>query len=168
MSTDIKVRVDFICVHNAGRSQMAAAFAERECAYRDLEDVVEVHSGGTDPKEEVHDEVVHAMSEVGIDLSDRTPKYVPDLEQLRESDYLVTMGCSISKFNPGSYGVKSYTWDLRNPDGEDPETVRRVRDEIESRVNELFDEIEPMVENERVGSAASESLLTTLRDALPF
>ncbi len=168
MPTDTKVRVDFVCVHNAGRSQMAAAFAERECADRDLEDVVEVHSGGTDPKENVHDEVVRAMSEVGIDLSDRTPRYVPDLERLRESDYLVTMGCSISKFNPGSYGVKSYTWDLRNPDGADPETVGRVRDEIESRVTELFDEIEPIAENERAESAASESLFATLRDALPF
>lgn len=168
MLTDTKVRVDFICVHNAGRSQMAAAFAERECADRDLEDVVEVHSGGTDPKKEVHDGVVRAMSEVGINHSDRTRKYVPDLEQLSESDYLITMCCSIAKFNLGSYGVKSYTWDLRNPGGEDPETVRRVRDETESRVNELFDEIEPIVENERAGSAASESLFTTLRDVLPF
>ncbi|MFC6720091.1 low molecular weight phosphatase family protein [Halobacteriaceae bacterium SHR40] len=101
MTDNDTIRIDFVCVHNAGRSQMAAAFAERECAERNLESDVEIYSGGTDPADGVHDEVVQVMSEVGIDITDREPKYVADLDRLKESHYLVTMGCSISKFNPG-------------------------------------------------------------------
>ena len=117
MTSADEIRLDFICVHNAGRSQMAAAFAERERAERGLEDVVEIHSGGTDPADAVHEEVVDAMAEVGIDVADRTPRYVADLENLKDTDYLVTMGCPIRKFNPAQYGVRSHEWDLANPDG---------------------------------------------------
>ena len=67
-----KIRLDFVCVHNAGRSQMAAAFAERERAERGLENVVEIHSGGTDPADTVHEEVIEAMAEVGVDIADKT------------------------------------------------------------------------------------------------
>ncbi|PSQ14328.1 hypothetical protein BRC99_03050, partial [Halobacteriales archaeon QS_7_69_60] len=119
MTSADTIRLDFICVHNAGRSQMAAAFAERERAERGLEDVVEIHSGGTDPAEAVHEEVVDAMAEVGIDVADRTPGYVADLENLKDTDYLVTMGCPIRKFNPAQYGVRSHEWNLANPDGQD-------------------------------------------------
>lgn len=161
-----KIRLDFVCVHNAGRSQMAAAFAERERAERNLEDVVEVHSGGTDPADTVHGEVVEAMAEVEIDITERIPKYVAELEDLRETDYLVTMGCSIMKFNPAQYGVESHEWDLTNPDGQDMETVRDVRDEIERRVETLFDELDRRVEKERVSKDSSGSVITSIRESL--
>lgn len=135
------IRVDFICPQNAGRSQMAAAFAERERAARELESIVEIHSSGTRPAENVHDEVVEAMAEIDIDVSDRTPTYVVP-EDLEQSHFVITMGCTVSEFNPEHYGVESRLWDLTNPDGEDMDTVRGVRDEVERRVEALFDEIE--------------------------
>lgn len=160
------VRLDFVCVHNAGRSQMAAAFAERERSERGLEDVVEIHSGGTEPADAVHEEVVEAMAEVGIDMTDRNPKWVAELEQLENSDYLVTMGCSIMQFDPAQYGVESHEWDLINPDGQDMETVRDVRDEIEARVDTLFDDVERLVEEERANTDSSDGLITSIRDSL--
>jgi len=160
-----RIRVDFVCVHNAGRSQMAAAFAERECSERGVEDVVEIHSGGTDPADAIHEPVQEAMAEVGLDVADRTPRYV-DLDQLEESRYLITMGCSIAKFNPAQYGVESHSWDLTNPDGQDMETVREVRDEIETRVETLFDDIERLAEEYRVDADSTRGIVGTIRDAL--
>ena len=168
MTSADTIRLDFICVHNAGRSQMAAAFAERERAERGLEDVVEIHSGGTDPADAVHEEVVDAMAEVGIDVADRTPRYVADLENLKDTDYLVTMGCPIRKFNPAQYGVQSHEWDLANPDGQDTQTVREVRDEIERRVETLFDELDRRVEEEPAGTDSSSGVVGSIRDALSF
>jgi len=166
MGSNDSIRIDFVCVHNAGRSQMAAAFAERERSERGLEDIVEVHSGGTDPADAIHEEVVEAMDEVGIDITDRTPKYVADLDRLRESHYLVTMGCSISRFNPTQYGVESRSWDLTDPDGGDIETVREVRDTIETRVETLFDEIERRAEEKRATVDSSDGIVGSIRDAL--
>lgn len=166
MKSGDKVRIDFVCVRNAGRSQMAAAFAERERSERDLEDIVEIRSGGTDPAETVHEEVVEAMSEVGIDIADRSPQYVAELEHLKETDYLVTMGCSISKFNPAQYGVESHEWDLTDPDGQDLETVREVRNEIETRVEDIFDEIERLAEEKRANTDSSGGIVTAIRDSL--
>lgn len=163
-----QIRIDFICVHNAGRSQMAAAFAERERDDRGLEEVVEIHSGGTDPADKIHQEVVTAMDEIDIDVSDRSPKWVV-LDDLKESHYLVTMGCSITEFNPAQYGVESRAWDLTNPDGEDMETVRDVRDEIERRVAELFDEIErTATESDDDRESVSARVSGAVRDALSF
>ncbi|WP_281195317.1 low molecular weight phosphatase family protein [Halorubrum sp. F4] len=166
MIANDRIRLDFICVHNAGRSQMAAAFAERERSERGLEDLVEIHSGGTDPADTVHEEVVDAMAEVGIDIADRNPKWVAELEQLENSDYLVTMGCSIMQFDPAQYGVKSHEWDVTNPDGRDMEIVRDVRDEIEAKVETLFDEVERLVEEERTNTDSSGGLITSIRDSL--
>lgn len=166
MATSDQVRLDFVCVHNAGRSQMAAAFAERESAERELEELVDVESGGTDPADSVHEEVVEAMAEVGIDISDRSPKYVAELEYLEDSDYLVTMGCSITKFNPAQYGVESHEWELTNPDGQDMNTVREVRDEIKTRVEALFDEIERLEENERANTGSPDGIVASIRETL--
>lgn len=141
MANSDTIRVDFICPQNAGRSQMAAAFAERERADRELEQIVEVHSSGTRPAESVHDEVVEAMAEVDIDVSDRSPIYVVP-EDLETSHFVITMGCTVAEFNPEHYGIESREWNLTNPDGEDMETVREVRDEVQQRVEALFDEIE--------------------------
>jgi len=135
--TDDPTRVAFVCVRNAGRSQMAAAFAERECERRGLGDRVEVRSGGTDPAESVHDGVLIAMNEAGFDLSDRTPRAITD-DELRSCDYVATMGCSTLSLD----GVESRDWALDDPGGEETERVREIRDEVRERVVALFDEIE--------------------------
>lgn len=106
------------------------------------------------------------MAEGGIDIADQSPSWVANLDNLKDSDYLVTMGCSITKFNPAQYGVESHQWDLTNPDGQDMETVRELRDEIERRVATLFDEIERAAEEKRVDTDSSEGFITTIRDAL--
>lgn len=168
MAQPDNIRLEFICVHNAGRSQMAAAFAERERDKRGLDGVIEVHSGGTNPAANVHEEVVEAMAEVDIDISDRSPTWVV-LDELKESHYLITMGCSITEFNPAQYGVESRVWDLPNPDGKEMETVREVRDEIERRVEELFDEIErTAAESTDDPDSVSARVSSAVQDILSF
>jgi protein-tyrosine-phosphatase len=167
MASTGKIRIDFLCVENAGRSQIAAAFAEREREERDLTDVVEVHSAGTNPADHLHEGVVSAMSEIGIDISDRTPGYVV-IENLKESHFLITMGCSISEINPRHYGIESRAWDIRNPAGKDVETVREVRDEIEARVTDLFDEIEETANERTAEKNLSQRVSNAIKSALPF
>jgi len=130
----------FVCVQNAGRSQMSAAFAEREVDRRGLDGEVEVLTGGTRPADSVHDEVLAAMADAGFDLSDRQPREVGD-EELRRCDYVATMGCSTLDLGDVE-GVDVRDWALDDPDGEDPERVREIRDEVEQRVVALFDELE--------------------------
>ncbi|WP_135805909.1 arsenate-mycothiol transferase ArsC [Halorussus marinus] len=134
------VRVGFVCVQNAGRSQMATAFAERERERRGAE-WVEIVTGGTDPADRVHEAVVDTMREVGVDLADRTPREV-SREELAACDYVVTMGCSASDVCPATWSGENRDWGLDDPDGRDPEAVRAIRDEIETRVGALFDELE--------------------------
>jgi len=145
---------------------MAAAFAERERAERGLEDTVEIHPGGTNPADTVHEEVVEAMAEAGVDTADKTPKYVAALDELKDTDYLVTMGCSITKFNPAQYDVESHEWELMNPDGQDMETVRDVRDEIERQVETLFDELERLVDEKQASADSSGGVIAAIRDSL--
>ena len=135
------VRVAFVCVQNAGRSQMAAAFAERERGRRDLEDAVEVLTGGTRPAEGVHDVVVEAMREAGFDLSDRTPRGI-STEELESCDYVATMGCSTLELDADASNVDVRDWALDDPDGRDLDRVREIREEIAERASALFDEIE--------------------------
>ncbi|MFC7166123.1 low molecular weight phosphatase family protein [Halospeciosus flavus] len=133
--------VAFVCVQNAGRSQMATAFAEREVADRGLEDDVEIITGGTRPADHVHQEVVETMREEGFDLSDREPREVT-FEEIQRADYVITMGCSADDVCPAGWAGENRDWDLTDPDGKSPAEVRAIRDEIESRVVELFDELE--------------------------
>jgi len=135
------VRIGFICVQNAGRSQMSTAFAERERERRGLEGRIEILTGGTRPADHVHDEVVEIMAEQGFDLSARTPREIT-VEELRSCDYVATMGCSTLDVGAVGEGVDVRDWALDDPDGEDPESVRKIRDEIEDRVVALFDEVE--------------------------
>jgi len=138
------VRMTFLCVENAGRSQMAAALAERERECRELDEQVEIDSAGTHPADTVHPVVVEAMAEIDIDISDRVPRLV-DLEALKRMDYVVMMGCYIAEFAPGSFGGDSREWNLANPAGQDLETVREIRDDLSERIADLFDEIEQEV-----------------------
>ena len=131
--TDKLASVMFVCVHNAGRSQMAQGFLQHLAGDR-----VEVRSSGTMPADQVNPSAVEAMSELGIDISLAKPKVLTD-EDVRASDYVITMGCGDAcPFYPG----KRYEdWQLEDPAGQDIEFVRRVRDEIEGRVKDLLNEI---------------------------
>ncbi|MFB6154601.1 MAG: low molecular weight phosphatase family protein [Haloferacaceae archaeon] len=142
-STDTDpIRIAFVCVQNAGRSQMADAFARRELETRGLEDRFELVTGGTRPADHVHEEVVATMAEVGIDVSDRTPREVT-VEEIRGSDYVVTMGCAADDVCPAGWAGENRDWDLTDPDGKAPAEVARIRDEVERRVADLFDELRP-------------------------
>ena len=143
MSTDTDsadpIRIAFMCVQNAGRSQISTAFAERERERRSLEDRVEILTGGTRPAEHVHDEVIDVMEEIGIDLSDRTPREIT-LDELRTCDYVATMGCSTLDIGEVGDEVDIRDWALDDPDGQDLDRVREIRDKIKGRVKALFDE----------------------------
>lgn len=133
-------RVAFVCVQNAGRSQMVTAFAERERDRRDAGDRIEIVTGGTQPADHVHDVVVEVMNERDIDLSDRTPREVTP-EELQAVDLVVTMGCSASDVCPATWNGENRDWELTDPHGQSLETVREIRDEIERNVIALFDEL---------------------------
>jgi arsenate reductase (thioredoxin) len=123
-------KIIFACVHNAGRSQMAAAFFNHLVSPSKGKAL----SAGTQPGERVHPEVVEVMKEVGIDLSDAKPqKLTQDL--VKGADLLVTMGCGDEC--PYVPGLKRDDWPLVDPKGKDAGEVRRIRDEIRARVNEL-------------------------------
>jgi protein-tyrosine-phosphatase len=139
--TDTQVRVAFMCVQNAGRSQMSTAFAEDERERRDLDEGVEVLTGGTHPAEHVHDVVVEVMREEGFDLSERTPRKI-STEELESCDYVATMGCSTLELDADDTDVDIRDWALADPDGKDLDRVREIRDEVRDRVRALFDEIE--------------------------
>ena len=133
-----KPRILFVCVHNAGRSQMAAAFARELGQGR-----VEVLSAGSAPAASIHEGVLAAMRELGIDLTKETPKLLA-VESVREADAIVTMGCGDAC--PVFPGKRYEDWKVRDPKGEPIESVRRIRDEIRDLVLELL---------RRLGVAAS-------------
>jgi arsenate reductase len=128
-----KPTVLFVCVHNAGRSQMAAGFMEHHGQGR-----VEVFSAGSAPKESINPVAVEAMLEKGIDIADRKPKVLTN-DSVQASDVVITMGCGDAcPFYPG----KRYEdWALDDPAGQSLEFVRKVRDEIERRVMDLLSQI---------------------------
>ena len=120
----------FVCVRNAGRSQMAAGFTRHLGGDR-----IEVFSGGSEPAEAVNRAAVEAMAEVGIDISAELPKPWAD-EIVRAADVVVTMGCGDAC--PVYPGKRYEDWELEDPSGKPLETVRRIRDEIDVRVKELL------------------------------
>ena len=144
MSAD-PVRVAFVCVQNAGRSQMSTAFAEREVERRGLEEQVEILTGGTHPAEDVHDVVVETMREEGFDLSERTPREITTAE-LESCDYVATMGCSTLELDADASEVDLRPWALDDPDGREMDRVREIRGQVEDNVSALFDEIEERLE----------------------
>lgn len=139
MNVENATTMAFVCVQNAGRSQMAYAFAERERDARQLDDDISVVTGGTRPADKVHPGVIEAMQEVGIDLSERTPREVT-VEELQRSDLVITMGCSADDVCPAGWGGETRDWNLDDPDGRTRQEVREIRDEIQQRVSELFEE----------------------------
>ena len=120
----------FVCVHNAGRSQIAAGFLTALS-----NGAVDVRSAGSMPGDQINPVAVEAMAEVGIDIASEQPKVLTD-QAVQDSDVVITMGCGDAcPFYPG----KRYEdWELDDPAGQDLETVRRIRDEIKRRVEELI------------------------------
>jgi len=125
-------RVIFACVHNAGRSQMAAAFFSQMADPRRAEAI----SAGTEPGERVHPEVVEVMREVGVDLSTKQPQRLTD-ELARSASLLITMGCGDAC--PYVPGLDRDDWPLPDPKGRPLDEIRRIRDEIRDRVLALLD-----------------------------
>jgi arsenate reductase len=128
------MRVLFVCLHNAGRSQMSEALFSRAAAGRH-----EARSAGTEPAQQVHPEVVEAMREIGIDLSERTPQLL-ERSDAEWADLVVTMGCGDSC--PYIPGKRYLDWELEDPSGRPLEEVRATRDEIERRVSSLLEEMD--------------------------
>ncbi|MDX2704497.1 arsenate reductase ArsC [Streptomyces sp. PA03-6a] len=133
MSTPAVPSVLFVCVHNAGRSQMAAAFLTHLAGDR-----VEVRSAGSAPADAVNPAVVEAMEEAGIDISAEVPK-VLTTEAVRSSDVVITMGCGDAC--PYFPGKRYLDWQLDDPAGQGVDAVRPIRDEIEQRIMGLLTEL---------------------------
>jgi arsenate reductase (thioredoxin) len=129
-----KASVLFVCIHNAGRSQMAAGYLKHLAGDR-----IEVRSAGTDPGDRVNPAAVEAMAEEGIDISVNFPKKLTD-EAVKESDYVITMGCGDTcPFFPG----KTYLdWPLDDPAGQGVDAVRPIRDAVRAKVEALIAEID--------------------------
>jgi arsenate reductase (thioredoxin) len=125
----------FVCVHNAGRSQMAAGLVKLRSDGR-----IHVRSAGSDPGETINPAVIEAMDELGVDMGDEFPKPLTD-EVVRAADVVITMGCGDAcPIYPG----KNYEdWVLDDPESQSLETVRRIRDELDAKVRRLVDELTP-------------------------
>lgn len=130
-----KPTVLFVCVHNAGRSQMAAGYLQHLAGDR-----VEVLSAGSEPKDQINPVAVQAMAEEGIDIAGSTPKLLTT-DAVRESDVVITMGCGDAC--PIFPGKRYEDWELDDPAGRDADTVRRIRDDIRARVERLVAELAP-------------------------
>jgi arsenate reductase (thioredoxin) len=125
----------FVCVHNAGRSQMAAALLDRAANGK-----LHIRSAGSTPNDEIHPGVRQAMAEIGIDMSDASPKPLSD-ELVRTADVVVTMGCGDSC--PVYPGKRYVDWKVEDPAGKQVEQVRPIRDDIDRRVKALLAELVP-------------------------
>ncbi len=127
----------FVCIENAGRSQMAEAFAKAAG--------FDAMSAGTIPSKSVNPDVVNAMREVDIDLSSKVPRLL-NMDMLSRADAVITMGCSIESVCPvvllEKMNVKKIAWNIEDPKGKDFKTVRRIRDEIRDKVYLLLKEIQ--------------------------
>ncbi|MDE1674431.1 arsenate reductase ArsC [Nocardia gipuzkoensis] len=130
-----KPSVLFVCVHNAGRSQMAAGFLAHLAG-----DAIEVRSAGSAPAESINPAAVEAMREAGIDISDQSPKILT-FDAVEASDVVITMGCGDTC--PVFPGVSYRDWVLEDPAGKGVESVRPIRDEIKLRIEELVAELLP-------------------------
>jgi len=130
MMTKEMPEVLFVCVHNAGRSQMAAGLVKLRSDGR-----INVRSAGSDPGEAINPAVVEAMDEVGVDMSEEFPKPLID-EVVRAADVVITMGCGDAC--PIYPGKRYEDWTLDDPAGQDIDTVRRIRDQIDARVQTLI------------------------------
>ena len=135
MTAKEEPEVLFVCVHNAGRSQMAAGLLKLRS-----DDRIHVRSAGSDPGDEINPAVIEAMTEIGVDMTEAFPKPLTD-EVVQAADVVITMGCGDAC--PIYPGKKYEDWELDDPAGQDVQTVRRIRDELDARVQKLVAELLP-------------------------
>ncbi|MFC4063591.1 arsenate reductase ArsC [Actinoplanes subglobosus] len=133
--SDTKPTVLFVCVHNAGRSQMAAGWLRHLAG-----DKVEVRSAGSEPADQINPAAVEAMKEVGIDITDQTPTKLT-WDAAKESDAIITMGCGDAC--PVFPGKRYEDWKLEDPAGKGVDAVRPIRDEIKARIEVLLGDLFP-------------------------
>ena len=126
-------KVLFVCVHNAGRSQIAEAFFNQMAEGKAM-----AISAGTKPSVHMDKGVVEAMREIGIDISQQRPK-VLTMEMMEKADRVITMGCGVEETCPASF-APTEDWELDDPEGRSPEEVRKIRDSIRDRVETLVKE----------------------------
>jgi protein-tyrosine-phosphatase len=131
-----KPTVLFVCVHNAGRSQMAAGYLAALAGDR-----VTVLSAGSEPKDEINPVAIQAMAEEGIDIANNVPKILTT-DAVKESDVVITMGCGDAC--PVYPGKRYEDWTLDDPAGQDIEAVRPIREEIRARIEQLIGELAPV------------------------
>ena len=127
-------KVVFVCVHNAGRSQMAEAFFNKMAKGKAV-----AISAGTDPAAQVNPVVIEAMREAGIDISHQKPKMLT-FEMLQDAERVITMGCSVEEVCPATF-IPTEDWELDDPQGKALAEVRRIRDRIKAKVEELVKEL---------------------------
>lgn len=134
-------KVLFICIHNAGRSQMAEAFFNQMAGGKS-----QAYSAGTQPADKVNPVVVKAMQEVGIDISDNKPKTLT-MDVVEKADRMITMGCGAEAgaVCPASF-IETEDWALEDPNGKSLEQVRKIRDQIKDKVKRLIKQIAPIQE----------------------
>lgn len=128
-----KPSVLFVCIHNAGRSQMAAGWLRYLAG-----DTVDIRSAGSEPADQINPVAIEAMHEVGIDITGNTPRLLEN-QDVRDSDVVITMGCGDTC--PIYPGKRYEDWDLADPAGQPIDVVRQVRDDIRSRVEKLIGEL---------------------------
>jgi arsenate reductase len=133
--SDTRPTVLFVCVHNAGRSQMAAGWLRHLAG-----DTVEVRSAGTEPADQINPAAIEAMAEVGIDITHQTPTELT-WDAAQESDVIITMGCGDAC--PTFPGKRYEDWELDDPAGKDVDGVRPIRDEIRERMENLLADLRP-------------------------
>ncbi len=131
-----KPTVLFVCVHNAGRSQMAAGYMQALAGGK-----IQVLSAGSEPKDQINPVAIEAMAEEGIDIANNVPKILTT-EAVKDSDVVITMGCGDTC--PIFPGKRYEDWELEDPAGKDITVVRRVRDDIKGRIQTLLSEILPV------------------------
>ncbi|HTN54625.1 MAG TPA: arsenate reductase ArsC [Microbacterium sp.] len=131
--TDSTPTVLFVCVHNAGRSQMAAGFLQHLAGDR-----IDVRSAGSEPKDEINPVAIEAMKEAGIDIASGEPKLLT-VDAVKQADVVITMGCGDAC--PIFPGKRYEDWELEDPAGQGIDAVRPIRDEIRARVEELIAEL---------------------------
>ncbi|WP_420323448.1 arsenate reductase ArsC [Kribbella pittospori] len=129
-----KPAVLFVCIHNAGRSQMAAGWLRHLAG-----DTVEIRSAGSEPADQINPVAIEAMREVGIDITGSTPQLL-DTQAVRDSDVVITMGCGDAC--PIFPGKRYEDWELTDPAGQPIDVVREVRDDIRDRVEKLVAELQ--------------------------
>jgi protein-tyrosine-phosphatase len=139
VETRRRPEVLFVCVHNAGRSQMAAALLARRAGDR-----VVVRSAGSEPADRLHPAVLEAMAEVGIDLAGERPTLLR-ADDVRTADVVITMGCGDAC--PVYPGIRYEDWELPDPAGRPIDEVREIRDEIDGRVRALLEQLEAQAES---------------------